>query len=60
MPTGNSQIHASAWRKKKAFFFLHAEAWIWLFPVGISALVLFKWVARPQESDEEVEEEQGV
>lgn len=43
-----------------AYFFLHAQAWIWLFPVGISALVLFKWIARPQELDEEREEEQGV
>ncbi len=41
-----------------AYFILHAQAWIWLFPVFISALVLMKWIVRPEGLDEESEGKQ--
>jgi hypothetical protein len=35
-----------------AYFILGIDAWIWLLPVGVTALVLVKWLLHPQVDDE--------
>jgi hypothetical protein len=32
-----------------SYFILKVDAWIWLLPVVISALVVVRWAARPPE-----------
>jgi len=32
-----------------SYFILRVDAWIWLLPVVISALVIVRWAARPPE-----------
>ncbi|MCD6521042.1 MAG: hypothetical protein J7M05_14080 [Anaerolineae bacterium] len=39
-----------------SYFLLGAEAWVWWIPVGVVLLVLFKWLVRPAELDEELPE----
>ena len=34
------------------YFILGAEAWVWIFPPAVVALVLVKWMLRPHDDEE--------
>jgi hypothetical protein len=40
-----------------AYFILGIDAWIWLLPVGVTALVLVKWLLHPRVDDDIDDEE---
>ncbi|MHB1296845.1 MAG: hypothetical protein ACYC4R_17860 [Anaerolineae bacterium] len=40
------------------YFFLDAGPWVWLIPVAVAALVAFKWLVRPRDAVQDVEEEE--
>ncbi|MBC7234327.1 MAG: hypothetical protein H5T69_00680 [Chloroflexi bacterium] len=41
-----------------AYFILGVDIWIWAIPVGVSALVLAKWLLRPPEAVDPDDQEQ--
>ena len=37
------------------YFVLGIDPWVWLLPVGVTALVVLKWAVRPKENLDETE-----